>query len=190
LAALKLLCMKYLTRTIFITVFSFLLIPAVKAQTLEDIKAQLVKDWERAKVYTMEYLNAMPNDKYTFKANDSVRNFAQQMLHLANGNVFLVSQVSTDKTPGWFSFALEQRASAQNKDSVVRYITESYDYVINFIKNAATSTWGEQKKIFNRFDVTRFSMINKAFEHQSHHRGQATIYIRLVGVRPPQEKLF
>lgn len=190
MAALKLLCMKNLTRTIYVTTITFLLIPAVKAQTLEDIKTQLVKDWERAKVYTMEYLNAMPADKYTFKANDSVRNFAQQMLHLANGNVFLVSQVSTDKTPGWFSFRLEQRASAQGKDSVVQYVTESYDYVINFIKNAATSTWGEQKKIFNRFDETRFSMINKAFEHQTHHRGQATMYIRLVGVRPPNEKLY
>ena len=182
--------MKSITRTICISAFAFLLAPATQAQTLEDIKTQLVKDWNRAKAYTMEYLNAMPADKYTFKANDSVRNFAQQMLHLANGNVFLVSQVSTDKTPGWFSFRLEQRPSAQIKDSVVQYVTESYDYVINFIQHTPTSTWGEQKKIFNRFDETRFSMINKAFEHQTHHRGQATMYIRLVGVRPPNEKLY
>jgi len=30
----------------------------------------------------------------------------------------------------------------------------------------------------------------KTFEHQTHHRGQATIYIRLQGIRPPQEQLF
>jgi len=30
----------------------------------------------------------------------------------------------------------------------------------------------------------------KAFEHQTHHRGQTTIYIRLVGLKPPGERLF
>ena len=34
------------------------------------------------------------------------------------------------------------------------------------------------------------SWIMKAHEHQTHHRGQCTIYIRLQGVRPPAEKLF
>jgi uncharacterized damage-inducible protein DinB len=33
-------------------------------------------------------------------------------------------------------------------------------------------------------------MMLKTFEHQTHHRGQTTIYIRLLGIRPPQEKLF
>jgi hypothetical protein len=37
--------------------------------------------------YTVDYLNAMPADKYSFKATDSTRSFAQQMLHLAQANV-------------------------------------------------------------------------------------------------------
>ena len=32
--------------------------------------------------------------------------------------------------------------------------------------------------------------MNKTFEHQTHHRGQATIYIRLQGIKPPEERLF
>ena len=62
-----------------------------QAVTLETIKAQLVKDWERAKDYTIVYLNTMPADKYSFKATDSIRSFAQQMLHLAQANVGLLS---------------------------------------------------------------------------------------------------
>ena len=30
----------------------------------------------------------------------------------------------------------------------------------------------------------------KCFEHQTHHRGQTTVYIRLAGGTPPAEKLF
>ena len=36
----------------------------------------------------------------------------------------------------------------------------------------------------------RLAWLLKAFEHQTHHRGQCTIYIRLLGIRPPGEKLF
>ncbi len=156
----------------------------------EAIKAQLVKDWERAKAYTIEYLNTMPADKYSFKAHDSIRSFGQQMLHLAAANGFLMSNVSDQKPPGWLSFTLEQRPSAQQRDSVVTYVTESYDYAINAVKNSDMSKWGEVKKLFGRFDETRFAIMNKAFEHQGHHRGQTTIYIRLLGIKPPEEKLF
>jgi uncharacterized damage-inducible protein DinB len=167
-----------------------LMVLTTRAQSLETVKAQMVKDWERARAYTIEYLNTMPADKYSFKATDSTRSFAQQMLHLAGGNIFLMSQASKDKTPAGIDFGLEQRTSAQGKDSVMHYVLASYDYCINAVKNSDVSKWNEEVKVFNKFTETKFSMMNKAFEHQTHHRGQTTIYIRLQGIKPPQEKLF
>ncbi len=155
-----------------------------------DIKDQLIKDWERAKAYTIEYLNAMPADKYSFKAVDSTRSFAQQMLHLAQGNYFLMSKATDAQTPAFFASDLEHSASAQNKDSVMFYVLASYDYCINAVKNLDTGKWGEKKKVFGNVEATRFALVQKTFEHQTHHRGQTTIYIRLLGIRPPQEKLF
>lgn len=162
----------------------------LKAQvlTLEDIKSQMIKDWERAKDYTISYLNTMPADKYSFKANDSVRSFAQQMLHLAQANVGLLS--STVGSPLAFGRAdLEGSATAQTKDSVMYYVVASYDYAINGLRKFNTSAFGEKVKFFN-FEETKFAWFMKAFEHQTHHRGQTTIYIRLVGIKPPQERLF
>ena len=161
-----------------------------KAQTvtLETIKAQLVKDWERAKDYTIVYLNTMPADKYSFKATDSVRSFAQQMLHLAQANVGLLSG-AVGNPLAFAAGNLEGRTTAQTKESVMYYVVASYDYAINGIKNSNIATWGDKSKFFN-FEETRFTWFMKAFEHQTHHRGQTTIYIRLVGVKPPQERLF
>jgi uncharacterized damage-inducible protein DinB len=182
--------MKKFCLQLCLTAFAFLLALKIQAQSMEAIKAQMVKDWERAKEYTKEYLNTMPADKYAFKANDSVRSFAQQMLHLAAANLFLMSNVSSEKPPAWLSFSLERQAGAQKRDSVVYYVMASYDYAINTVKNSAISQWGEVKKLFGRFDETKFAIMNKAFEHQTHHRGQTTIYIRLLGIKPPEEKLF
>ena len=160
------------------------------AQTVSAVKDQMVKDWERAKLYTIEYLNAMPADKYSFRATDSVRSFAQQMLHLSAANVFLTSNVSGQQPPAGFSFMLEQRTSAQAKDSVMYYVTAGYDYALNAVRNSDITKWGEKKKLFGRFEETNFAILDKAFEHQGHHRGQTTVYIRLQGIKPPEEKLF
>lgn len=160
-----------------------------QALTNDDIKTQMVKEWERAKAYTIEYMNTMPANKYGFKAQDSIRSFAQQLLHLASGNVFLMNAASGDAMPSWAGFDLEQRQSAQSKDSVMFYVNASYDFCANAVKNAAVNKWGEKVKVFG-MEQTRYAMMIKTFEHQTHHRGQTTIYIRLLGIKPPQEKLF
>nr|WP_294996294.1 DinB family protein [uncultured Sediminibacterium sp.] len=154
----------------------------------ESIKANLIKDWERAKAYTDEYLAAMPADKYTVKPVDGIRSFSQQMLHLAQGTIGL-SANGTGKARIFPGFNMEQSATAQTKDSVTYYVNAAYDFAIAGIKEMDASKFGEMVKRGN-FDESRLSWISKAHEHQTHHRGQCTIYIRFQGVTPPAEKLF
>jgi uncharacterized damage-inducible protein DinB len=171
--------------------FAFILSSQCCGQSLksEDIRNLLVKEWERAKAYTVGFLNAVPGDKYQFKATDSTRSFAQQMLHLAQSNVFLMS-ITTDLDPLPFSTAdLEHSPTAQKKDSVMNYITTSYDYCIQAIKNFDVNKWGEKKNMFG-FEETRLVWLLKTFEHQVHHRGQTVIYIRLMGLKPPSAGMF
>lgn len=179
----------FLLATLFLLLIILLKPAETKAQslTINDIKAQMVKDWERAKSYTIDYLNTMPADKYSFKAVDSIRSFAQQMLHLAAGNILLMSAASGKPTPSFFQGDIEQSPGAQTKDSVMYYVTASYDYCINAVKSSDIAKWGEMKEDFKE---TRYALMLKAFEHQTHHRGQTTIYIRLQGIKPPQERLF
>jgi hypothetical protein len=117
--------------------------------TTQDIKSQMVKDWERAKSYTVDYLNTMPADKYSFKAVDSLRSFAQQMLHLASGNVFLMTNATGQPPLPWLASDIENSATAQKKDSVMYYVTASYDYCMNAVKNFDISKWGEKIKLLN-----------------------------------------
>jgi len=177
---------------LLLPLFILLTPTTIKSQSLssEDIKAQMVKEWERSKAYTIDYLNTMPAGKYSFKAVDSIRSFAQQMLHLAQANLFFMSLATDLKSPS-FGSDREQSISAQTKDSVMYYVTTSYDYCIKAVKSSDVSKWGEKKKLpFGGYEETRFALLIKAIEHQAHHRGQTTIYIRLQGVRPPQERLF
>jgi uncharacterized damage-inducible protein DinB len=174
----------------FIIFLSLNMYVRLPAQTLSDeiIRSQFVEDWERAKAYTIDYLNTMPADKYSFKATDSVRSFAQQMLHLAQSNVNTIHFVAGEpNTIG--DRVLEESKTAQTKDSVMYYVVSSYDLFIHGINKMNMATLNEKIK-FYFWEETRFALLLKGFEHQTHHRGQTTIYLRLAGVHPPQERLF
>lgn len=160
-----------------------------QALNSQDIKAQLIKEWERSKLYTVDYLNTMPANKYSFKPVDSIRSFAQQMLHLAQVNVLLMSQATGQSPLSFANSNLENSLTAQNKDSVMYYVMASYDFCSKAVKGLDINKWGEKVNIFG-LDETRFAILLKGIEHQAHHRGQTTIYIRLQGIKPPQERLF
>jgi hypothetical protein len=180
---------RVLITAVLLTVLSF----TASAQSLsgDEIKAQFVKDWERAKAYTLDYLSAMPADKYSFRPVDSIRSFAQQMLHLAQDNFApLIAAATGARVPEFIKHRdLENSPGAQSKDSVRYFVNISYDFAIQSIKNLSPTRYGEMVTLF-KWKETRYAMLEKAFEHQTHHRGQTTIYIRLQGIRPPGERLF
>ena len=151
-------------------------------------KETLLKDWERAKVYTKEYLDAMPESGYALKPTPQMRSFAQQMLHLTDANYAFASAASGEKSP--VGMGESEKTTDQSKANVTKLVLAGYDFVIAGITKMTDAQANETVKLFGRFDMTKGAAINKCFEHQTHHRGQTTVYIRLAGATPPQEKLF
>ncbi len=110
------------------------------------------------------------------------------MLRLAQSNVNIIAAMGG--SPNIMGDRiLENSKTAQTKDSVMYYVTASYDLAIDGLKKMNMATLNQKIK-FYFWEETRYALLLKAFEHQTHHRGQTTIYLRLVGLHPPQERLF
>ncbi|HVW14312.1 MAG TPA: DinB family protein [Mucilaginibacter sp.] len=150
-------------------------------------KEQMIADWERAKVYTKAYLDAMPEDGYSYKPTPEMRTFAAQMLHLADGNYGIVGFAAGKPNP--MGKVLAEKTIAQTKDATTKAVMDNYDWVINIIQNM-TPAQLEQKVKMGGKDLPRWVLIGKAFEHQTHTRAQTVAYLRLKGVKPPPEMLF
>lgn len=150
--------------------------------------ADMVKEWERAKAYTKEYLDAMPESGYALKPTPEMRSFAEQMLHLTDANYGIAAAATGEKSP--VSFGESEKATDKSKANVTKMVMDGYDFVINAVKKMSAAQLTEKIKLFDRFELTRGEAVAKLFEHQTHHRGQTTVYIRLAGATPPQEKLF
>ncbi len=151
-------------------------------------KEQMIAEFERAKAYTREYLDAMPADGYGYKPTEEMRSFAQQMLHIAGANYGLGAAATGMANP-YEGKNLEKMDEMQSKEMCTKAVDDSYDFLINSIKNLSDDQLSETVKIF-RWDMSREDGLMKTFEHQTHHRGQTTVYLRLKGVTPPAEKLF
>jgi uncharacterized damage-inducible protein DinB len=156
------------------------------AQAQASIEA-MVKEWERAKAYTKEYLDAMPESGYAAKPTPDMRSFAEQMLHLTDANYGIASAATGEKSP---VNELEKTTTDKSKANVTKQVMAGYDFVIDGLKKMTPAQLNEEIKLFGRFDMSKVTALAKVFEHQTHHRGQTTVYLRLAGVKPPQEKLF
>ncbi len=170
----------------FLTALCFALscFTVAQAQTIDE----MVKEWERAKTYTKEYLDAMPDDKYSLKPTPEMRSFAEQMLHFTDANYAFASAATGEKSP--ISQGESEKTADKSKANVTKMVMAEYDFVLNGIKKTAPAQLSETVKMFGRFEMTKGMALAKCFEHQTHHRGQTTVYIRLAGAKPPQEKLF
>jgi uncharacterized damage-inducible protein DinB len=172
---------KFLTAICIAMGFTF----STQAQTAVD---DLIKEWERAKAYTKEYLDAMPEAGYALKPTPEMRSFAEQMLHLTDGNYGFAAAATGEKSP--VGQGESEKTTDKSKANVTKLVLAGYDFVINNAKKMTAAQLNETVKVFGRFDMTKGTALTKCFEHQTHHRGQTTVYIRLAGAIPPQEKLF
>lgn len=176
---------KYIKMKIFFMILAVGMFTSAAAQSSKDI---MIKEWERAKAYTKEYLDAMPDAGYAYKPTPEMRSFAGQMLHLADGNYGIAATAAGLASP--VAQGAMEKTTDQSKANVTKLVLDSYDFVINTLKQMTPAQMEEQVKLFGRFEMSRGMAMQKVFEHQTHHRGQTTVYIRLAGAKPPQEKLF
>jgi uncharacterized damage-inducible protein DinB len=148
----------------------------------------MVHEWTRARDYTKEYLDAMPEAGIGFKPTPEIRSFAEQMLHLAAANFSFGARL-TGQTNPYAGKNLEKLDEFKTKPALTKIVVESYDFMINGINKL------DDAKLDTRMPVVGMNrpltaLFAAAFEHQTHHRGQTTIYLRLKGVTPPGEKLY
>lgn len=169
-----------------ITLLSFISIRDVTGPKTDA----MVADWERAKAYTQEYLDAANDEVISFKPTPDMRSFGEQMLHIAEANYGFASAASGKASPITFGQLEKAAGDYKTKDALKKAVMDSYDFVIAALKESDESKMGEGIKMFNRFEMSRETGFQKAFEHQTHHRGQTTVYLRLKGIKPPNEKLF
>jgi uncharacterized damage-inducible protein DinB len=145
--------------------------------------ADLDKHWTTAKGLAVAVAEAMPAVDYAFKPMPEEMSFGEQIMHIAQANFGYCAFLTDAKSP----FVEMAKDAKVDKAEAVKQLTGSFDYcsaAFSKVTDAELDTvhgTGDHK--FVARDVMLGVMI-----HMVHHRGQAEVYLRLKGIKPPDYK--
>jgi uncharacterized damage-inducible protein DinB len=151
---------------------------SLKAQTY--FLDQFPDVWQRNMDYSRALAEAMPANLYNYRPTPEAMSFGDQLLHIASNISYLTAIVNGEKR----SFYEKEDRSSLDKDSIIEILDAANKYVLELIKKTEQSQLDEEI-VFANENMTKENIFYLLRGHQTHHRGQALIYLRLNGIATP-----
>jgi uncharacterized damage-inducible protein DinB len=132
---------------------------------------------------------AMPEDRFGFAPSNGefkgVRNFADQIKHVAAVNYIFGAAILGEKVP--VDVGDESGpASVKTKAQIVDYLKASFVYVHKAVQTINEKNLVEPiKSPFGEGTVTRLGLATSVSAHCFDHYGQMVEYLRMNGIVPP-----
>jgi uncharacterized damage-inducible protein DinB len=132
------------------------------------MKEQLKTILHNSKNYTLAVAAAMPADSYAFKPADTVWNFGELLNHIGYGIYWWEENYIRVTETNW-----NPPANLASKDEIATYLLDAFEMLEKTLAELPDS-----HEVNAGFHTT--------LDHITHHRGQATTYLRCCGITPPE----
>lgn len=156
----------------------------------------IVENWKEVRSGLVDEASQIPADKFSFQAAPNTRTVCQLLQHLVESQKFLVGEAcrpDTNLMRQSFAENLKQYApgvrEVETKDELVDLLRKSMDEAAAQLQSAGD----EMHKTMKRFDgkeMTKLAFMSFAIAHEMYHRGQLTVYERLLGIEPVLTQRF
>jgi uncharacterized damage-inducible protein DinB len=123
---------------------------------------------------------AMPAEKYGFRPHAESMTFGELMNHIAVTNYQFCASLKDAEAPS--------TATPNDKDGVVKLLSDSFAYCSGVIP---ALTEHQLTAVHNSPDgkLPGRDVLLAMYVHVAHHRGQAEIYLRDNGIKPPSYRV-
>jgi uncharacterized damage-inducible protein DinB len=168
------------SRTFALAAVAAAAIVARPAAQTASIHSDFVKDWQGQKDTLVKIAQAMPEDKFSFKATPAQRSFGEHVLHIAQVNMMILQTLGS-KAP-----APQVNMKATSKADTIKAMSDTFDYGLAILKEQTDQTMvgGVQGPPWMGFS-TRARMFEFLVGHTQDTYGQMVVYLRLNGLVPP-----
>jgi uncharacterized damage-inducible protein DinB len=125
---------------------------------------------------------AMPAESYSFRPHPESMTFGDLMMHIAGTNYAFCAGLKDANAP------TAPSVSALDREGVVKFLSDSFSYCATIIPNL---TEEQLSAVHNSPDgrLPGRGILLAMFVHVAHHRGQAEIYLRDKGIKPPSYRI-
>ena len=159
---------------------------ALTANAATPAAGEYAKHFAALSELSVAVAQAMPPDLYGFRPHPESMDFGQLMSHIATTNYQFCASLKDSAPPDLPSPASVDKD--KDKDAVVKFLTDSFDYCSAVIPNLteeqlSTPHSSPDGRLLGR------EILLAMYIHVAHHRGQAEIYLRDKGIKPPGYKI-
>jgi uncharacterized damage-inducible protein DinB len=165
-----------------------LAIPAFAQTTFKDA---LAKHWKTSGEFTVAVATAMPAENYNFRPSPEEMSFGQLMAHIAGVNLNACANASGLTKPALPPKIAEWSKDTQkveiDKDTAIPFLKDSFEFCNQAVAAMTPSRMDTVVGPPAR-NLTGFEWLWGYFTHTAHHRGQAEVYLRVKGIKPPDYK--
>ncbi len=161
-----------------------LALPAL-AQT--SIKDALVKHWKTTGEFTIAVAKAMPADSYNFRPNPEEMSFGHVMAHIGQANLgacAVASGLDRPAVPAKLAALLRDEHSDVDRATAISFLQTTFDFCNRAVDSMTPAKLDAMVGPGNR-KMTGYEWLWAYFTHTAHHRGQAEVYLRVKGIKPP-----
>ncbi len=162
---------------------------AIPALAQSSVKDALVKHWKTSGEFTLAVAKAMPAESYGFRPNPEQMSYGQLMAHIAAVNLNACANASGLPRPALPPRIAEWSKDTQkvdvDRDTALRFLGDSFDFC-NQAVAAMTASRLDTVVGPPARNLTGFEWLWGYFTHTAHHRGQAEVYLRVKGIKPPE----
>ena len=161
-------------------VFSRLLLCPPAGAADASPAGEYAKHFDALSKLSIAVAQAMPADQYSFKPHPDSMTFGQLFSHIATTNYQFCAGLKDSQLPAL--------PSTTEKDAVVKLLSDSFEYCSGLI---AGLTEEQLSKAHNSPDgrLPGREVLLAMYIHVAHHRGQAEIYLRDKGIKPPSYRI-
>lgn len=138
--------------------------------------------WEELRVHTFEVLEAMPETQFGFQPTEEVMSFSRLFSHIGT-SLDYYTEILVGTSP-------IQQIESVEKGVVLNYLKGRFEQFEDaFDKLNPGDLYNLKHKLNTRDGEIYFSdydILMLAYNHTVHHKGQATTYLRMKDIVPPQ----
>jgi uncharacterized damage-inducible protein DinB len=160
---------------------------ATAQETLDPMAATVVQWFTMIEQSLISLADAMPAEKYDFKPTDGAfkdaRTFAEQLKHVACGNIAFFNEIEKKAPPDHCETGGPN--AAKTKAEIVAHLRESFTYAGGVLRTMTTANALDPAGGPYGGQSTRLGLATLAVWHASDHYGQLVIYLRMNGIVPP-----
>lgn len=145
--------------------------------------------WTEAIAQVMELADAMPEDQYNFRPHDSVRSFAEQLVHIGGSSKVIANMFLKDVKPD--GPPPEMDVSEMSKEDVKNMIKTSLDETWEIMKGMSDQQLlDEETQSFSGNKISRLEGMLLVHDHLTNHKAKANLYVRISGNEPPSYRYY